>query len=116
MKLINILKELEKPEQIYKPGYSPEEEGEVSKLTPLQRKELFKQGYLRLGDKVMYLPKLDKTKKSILDSKEEFEVFQYYPDDTIKAIALEINKLHNQLYKYIKALDKVLESKGISKK
>lgn len=115
MKLIDILKELEKPEQIYGSDYKPESEGDASKLTPLQRKELFKQGYLRLGDKVVYLPKLDKAKKNILDSKEEFEVFQYYPDETIKAIAKEINKLHNQLYSSMKALDKILELKKAGK-
>jgi hypothetical protein len=110
MKLLNIIKELEKPEQVYSPGQEPEEiTNDITKLTPQQQKELFNKGSIIIGNQVIYLPKMDKMRKNIFNSKKEFEAFLYYPDSTIKEVAKEINKLHNQLYKYTKALDKLLE-------
>lgn len=125
MKLLDILREaefLKKPEKVYEP--EPEEiEGEeveteledIVKLSPQQQKELFKKGFLIVGTKVYNLPKLDKMRRNLIMSKKEFEAFQYHPDEDIKTVAKDINKLHNELYSSMKALDKMLELKKAGK-
>jgi len=132
MKLLDILREansfLKKPEQIYAPGQEPEEiTSDISKLTPQQRKELFKRGSLlipkpqdpsrpsTISSKVVRLPKAEEIQRKLINDKKEFEAYQYHPDEDIKKIAKEINKLYNQLYGTIKALDKTLELKKLGK-
>ncbi len=117
MKLLDIIQELQKPEQIYNPEYEDSEEDidDISKLSPAQRKELFKKGVLIIGDNVFYSPKLDKMKKNIIASKKEFQVFKYYPDDNIREMAKEITNLHNELFSKIRALDTVIELKKSNK-
>lgn len=123
MKLIDILKELEKPKQIYadKPAGK---EATIADLTPEERDELFKKGSIMINlpadpsrpevtsaSQVINLPKIDQIKRDIIKNKQEFDVFTFSPDPDIKEIAKEINSLHNKLFRAMNALDKTIDLK-----
>jgi hypothetical protein len=121
MKLLDILQELEKPKQIYAPGKSPSGEPTIADLSPKNREKLFQQGTLMVplpqdpnrpetvGAKVINLPKIDQVKRDIIKNKREFDAFVYSTNPEIKATAKQINKLHNELFRAMDALGKLLE-------
>ena len=122
MKLLDIIKELEKPKQIYA-GRDPNQQLTIADLTPEEKDELFAKGSLLIKmpadpnrpetsvSQVINLPKMDQIKKDIIQSKKEFDVFMFSPDSDIQAIAKEINKNFNQLYRAMNALDKSIDLK-----
>ena len=122
MKLLDIIKELERPKQIYA-DRDPNKQITIADLTPEERDELFAKGSLLIkmptdpnrpetsASQVINLPKMDQIKKDIVQSKKEFDVFMFSPDPDIQAIAKEINKNFNQLYRAMNALDKSIDLK-----
>jgi hypothetical protein len=122
MKLLDIIKELERPKQIYA-DKDPNKQLTIADLTPEERDELFAKGSLLIKmptdpnrpetsvSQVINLPKMDQIKKDIIQSKKEFDVFMFSPDPDIQAIAKEINKNFNQLYRAMNALDKSIDLK-----
>jgi hypothetical protein len=123
MKLVDILKELEKPKQIYADKPTGRELT-IADLTPEERDELFKKGSIMVkmpadpnrpeitsASQVINLPKMDQVKRDVIQNKREFDVFLYSPDPDIKAIAKEINNIHNKLFRALTALDKLIDLK-----
>ena len=122
MKLLDIIKELEKPKQIYA-DRNPNKQVTIADLTPEEKDELFANGSLLVkmpadpnrpetsASQVINLPKMDQVKKDIIQYKKEFDVFMFSSDPDIKAIAKEINKNFNQLYRAMNALDKSIDLK-----
>jgi hypothetical protein len=122
MKLLDIIKELERPSKIYA-DKDPNKQVTIADLTPEERDELFAKGSLLVkmptdpnrpetsASQVINLPKMDQIKKDIIQNKKEFDVFMFSPDPDIKAIAKEINKNFNQLYRAMNALDKSIDLK-----
>lgn len=122
MKLLDIIKELERPKQVYA-DRDPSKQLTIADLTPEERDELFAKGSLLVkmatdpnrpetsASQVINLPKMDQFKKDIIQHKKEFDVFMFSPDPDIKAIAKEINKNFNQLYRAMNALDKSIDLK-----
>ena len=122
MKLLDILQELDRPKQIYA-SKDPSKQVTIADLTPEERDELFAKGSLLVKmpadpnrpetsvSQVINLPKMDQVKKDIIQNKKEFDVFMFSPDPDIKAIAKEINKNFNQLYRALNALDKSIDLK-----
>ena len=123
MKLIDILKELNKPEKIYQ-GRESGKEITIADLTPEEKEELFKRGSVMVkiapdpnrpevtsASQVINLPKMDQIKREIIKNKQEFDVFTFSSDEDIKTIAKEINNLYNKLFRATNALDKTIELK-----
>ena len=122
MKLLDILQELDRPKQIYA-DRNPNKQVTIADLTPEEKDELFAKGSLLVKmpadpnrpetsvSQVINLPKMDQVKKDIIQNKKEFDVFMFSPDPDIKAIAKEINKNFNQLYRALNALDKSIDLK-----
>jgi hypothetical protein len=122
MKLLDILQELDRPKQIYA-DRDPNKQVTIADLTPEERDELFAKGSLlikmpadpnrpeTIGSQVINLPKMDQVKKDIIQYKKEFDVFMFSTDPDIQAIAKEINKNFNQLYRVLNALDKSIDLK-----
>jgi len=120
MKLIDILKELDKPKKIYK-DREPGQTVTMADLTPEEYEELLKRGSLLVKvpsdpnrpetsvSQVINLPKIDQIKKDVIKNKREFDVFTFSANPDIKNTAKEINKLYNQLFRAMNALDKLLE-------
>ena len=120
MKLIDILKELEKPSKIYA-DKDPSKPITIDDLTPEEKEELFKNGSVMVklppdpnrpgtsSSQVINLPKIDQIKKDVIQNKREFDVFTFSANPDIKNTAKEINKLYNSLFRAMNALDKLLE-------
>lgn len=122
MKLIDILKELEKPSKIYQ-DRDPGKEVTIADLNPEELDQLFKKGMISIpiedpsrpgvssASQVINLPKMDQIKREIIQNKKEFDVFTFSPDPDIKEIAKEINSLYNRLFRAMNALDKTIALK-----
>ena len=120
MKLIDILKELDKPKRIYA-DRDPNQDITMVDLTPEEYEELLKKGSVLVKmpsdpnrpetsvSKVINLPKIDQIKREVIQNKKEFDVFIFSANPDIKNTAKEINKLYNQLFRAMNALDKMLE-------
>ena len=123
MKLLDIIKELEKPKQIYTTGNEPttSDEINVGDLSPREREKLFKQGNLMIPlpsdpdrpetsvSQVINLPRIDQVKRDIIKNKKEFDAFKFSSNEQIKDVAKKINKLHNELFTAMDALGKLLD-------
>jgi len=122
MKLLDILQELDRPKQIYA-DRNPNKQVTIADLTPEEKDELFAKGSLLVkmpadpnrpetsASQVINLPKMDQVKKDIIQYKKEFDVFMFSTDPDIQAIAKEINKNFNQLYRVLNTLDKSIDLK-----
>jgi hypothetical protein len=121
MKLIDILSELDRPQQIYATR-EPGKELTLADLRPEELEDLFKQGSIMVpisdpsrpgasASQVFYLPKMDQVKRDIIQNKREFDVFTFIKDQDIKETAKEINRLYNKLYRTMDALDKLIKLK-----
>ncbi len=120
MKLLDLIKELDKPSKIYA-DRDPSKQVTMADLTPEEYEELLRKGSILVkmpqdpnrpettSSQVINLPKIDKIKKDVIQNKREFDVFTFSSNPEIKAVAKEINKLHNQLFRAMNALDKLLE-------
>jgi hypothetical protein len=122
MKLLDIINELDKPKKIYADRKSGEETN-VGNLNPDELDTLFKQGSVLVPlpsdpnrpettkSQVVNLPKIDQIRKDVLSNKKEFDMFLYSRDEDIKDVAKKINRLHNDLFKAMTALDKMIALK-----
>ena len=121
MKLIDILKELTKPEKIYQ---DTDKKTTIADLSPEEKEELFKKGSIMVNlppdpsrpnvnsaSQVINLPKMDQIKREIIKNKQEFDIFTFSSDEDIKTIAKEINGLYNKLFRAMNALDKTIDLK-----
>jgi len=121
MKLLDILKELDKPEKIYQ---DTSKEVTIADLSPEEKEELFKKGSVMVklppdpsrpnvssASQVINLPKMDLIKREIIKNKQEFDMFTFSSDEDIKSIAKEINNLYNKLFRAMNALDKTINLK-----
>ena len=120
MKLIDILKELDKPSKIYA-DRDPSKQVTMADLTPEEYEELLKKGSILVkmpqdpnrpettSSQVINLPKIDKIKKDVIQNKREFDVFMFSTNPDVKNTAKEINNLYNKLFRAMNALDKLLD-------
>lgn len=120
MKLIDILQELERPSNVYA-DRDPSKTITIADLSPEEKAELFNKGTLLVKmpsdpnrpevttSQVINLPKMDQIKREVIMNKREFDVFTFSANPDIKNTAKEINKLYNQLYRAMNALDKLIE-------
>jgi hypothetical protein len=118
IKLTDLL-ELEKPKKIYA-DREPGKEITIGDLTPEEYEDLLKKGTILVNlpsdpnrpgtttSQVLSLPKIDTIKREVVQNKREFDVFMFSSNPDIKNTAKEINKLYNQLFRAMNALDKLL--------
>ena len=120
MKLLDLIKELNKPSKIYA-DRDPSKHVTMAELTPEEYEELLRKGSIlvkmppdpnrpeTISSQVINLPKIDQIKREVIQNKKEFDVFTFSTNPDIKNTAKEINKLYNQLFRAMNALDKMLE-------
>ena len=120
MKLLDLIKELNKPSKIYT-DRDPSKQVTMADLTPEEYEELLRKGSIlvkmppdpnrpeTISSQVINLPKIDQIKREVIQNKKEFDVFTFSTNPDIKNTAKEINKLYNQLFRAMNALDKMLE-------
>ena len=112
IKLLEILKELERPsdDSIYAPGYKPGEESNdefikkgyktITKVNPETGKE---------ESEVLYLPKFDEIRKNIIKDRKEIQPFKFSSNPDIAKMAKDTNTLMTKLAQMVFALDKMIE-------
>ena len=111
MKLVDILKELDKPENIYNPGVNPSQGSDDDML-----KRGFKLGKPTVDPEtgtsvtdVTYLPEFEQIRRDILSMRRQFQPFKFSSNPDIAKISKDINKNMAQLGQLIFALDKMIE-------
>jgi hypothetical protein len=120
MKLLDLIKELDKPSKIYA-DRDPNKQVTMADLTPEEYEELLRKGSIlvkmppdpnrpeTISSQVINLPKMDQIKREVIQNKKEFDVFAFSSNPDIKNVAKEINALYNKLFRAMNALDKMLE-------
>ena len=120
MKLLDLIKELNKPSKIYA-DRDPSKQVTMADLTPEEYEELLRKGSIlvkmppdpnrpeTISSQVINLPKMDQIKREVIQNKKEFDVFAFSSNPDIKNVAKEINALYNKLFRAMNALDKMLE-------
>lgn len=111
IKLNDLLKELNKPSNVYAPGMEPKDE---------PNEEFFKKGFKitnkdinsetgTITSDVEYLPEFDQIKTQLLKFKKEFQSFKFstYPD--VSKLSKEINTSLTKVSNMISTLDKMIE-------
>jgi hypothetical protein len=111
IKLQDLIKELERPSQIYAPGYKPEEEDD----------EFLKKGY-KMSEPtidpvtgaststVTYLPKLKQTRMELYQLRKNFMPFKYSSNPDIEKLAKTISTNITKLNNMILALEGMVEA------
>ncbi len=114
IKLQDLISELDRPTR------EPGDEVTIADLSSDELDKLMKKGTIMVPIKdpsrpdssvsqVINLPKIDQIKKDVIQNKREFDVFTFSSNPEVKAVAKEINKLYNNLFRAMNALDKLLE-------
>lgn len=109
IKLIDLL-ELEKPANIYAPGFDEEDTND----------DFIKKGYRTkttsinpetgtVSSDVEYLPTFEEIRKKMIQFRKEFQPFRYYDNPNISKLAKEINTSLTKISNSIFALDKMIE-------
>jgi len=116
IKLINLLNELEKPEQIYAPGQGPEakDDGIIQKGFRTTNTVIDPETGASVST-VEYLPKFEQIKKDLQKYRKEFQPFKYHSNESIAVNAKNINTLLTKASNLIFALDKMIELERKSK-
>lgn len=110
IKLTDLIKEIDKPEQIYAPGYEPEAGTD----------DFIKRGFRTTKttidpetgasmSTVEYLPSFEKVRKDLLKYRKEFQPFKFYPEESIAKTAKDLNTLLTKAANMVFALDKMVE-------
>lgn len=114
IKLTDLINELEKPEQIYAPGYEPEGDSEeiISKGYTTSKSEDPKTG--KIITSVTYLPKFKQMRFDLMQKRNDIKPFKFSSNPDIAKVAKETDKVMGKLSQLIFALDKMIElqSKG----
>lgn len=107
IKLINILKELEKPSQVYTTNNPPEEDF-IQKGFKLSKPEIDpKTG--KSSTTVTYLPIFEQSRRDLLNMRQEFQPFKFSSNPDVAKLAKDINTNITKLTQMIFALDKTVE-------
>lgn len=110
MKLLDILKELEKPKKVYT------DEPEAEKMDDDFLKKGFKLGKPivdpetgSVGHEVTYLPNFEKIRRDVIHMRTEFQPYKFSGDKDIAKLAKDINTNLTKISQMIFALDKMVE-------
>lgn len=115
IKLAELLNELDKPEQIYTPGYNPKREDD----------DLIKKGFRTVGtvidpetgrssSDVEYLPKFDKLKRDLGDTARAVRPFKFKSDPSIALVTKKLITSLNKAQELMGVLDGLIKAeKGL---
>lgn len=109
IKLQDLLNELEKPEQIYAPGYEPEPNDDIIKKGFRTTKTTVDPETGTVSSNVEYLPAFEQVRRDLLQFRKEFQPFKYHPNESIAKSAKDLNTLLTKAANLVFALDKMVE-------
>ena len=110
IKLSQLIKELEKPKQMYAPGYEPEGGTEklISKGFTTSKPEINPETG-STTTYVQYLPKFKQMRIDLIQKRNELKPFKFSRNEDIAYTAKEADKMIGKLSQLIFALDKMIE-------
>jgi hypothetical protein len=108
IKLQDLINEIKKPEQIYVPGYEPEEDDFLKKGFRTKQTDVNPETGA-VSSEVEYLPAFDQIRKDILQNRKEFQPFKYHSNPNIAKTAKDLNTLLSKAANIVFALDKMIE-------
>jgi hypothetical protein len=107
IKLINILKELEKPSQVYTTTNPPEEDF-IQKGFKLGKPEINPETGSTTTT-VTYLPKFKQMRVDLIQKRNNIKPFKFSANPDIVKVATEADRMIGKLSQLIFALDKMIE-------
>ena len=111
IKLTDLIKELEKPEQIYAPGAQHEETSDEDFLKKgfRTKKTTIDPETGAVSSEVEYLPSFERVRRDLLKFRKEFQPFKFHPNEPIAKSAKDLNTLLTKAANLVFALDKMVE-------
>jgi len=108
IKLTDLIKELDKPENVYAPGEGPEidsflKQGFRTKQTSINPETG------TISSEVEYLPAFEQVRRDLLKYRKEFQPFKYHPNEAVAKTAKDLNTLMTKAANLVFALDKMIE-------
>ena len=115
MKLLDIIKELEKPSNIYadEPGNDSGDDF-LKKGFKLSEPTIDPETGT-VSSEVTYLPAFEKIRRDLIQMRKEFQPFKFSSDPDIAKLAKEVNTNLTKLSQMVFALDKIIELRKKSK-
>jgi len=108
IKLTDLIKELDKPENIYAPGEENNTDDFLQKgfrtINPTINPETG-----TVSTDVEYLPAFETVRRDLLKYRKEFQPFKYHPNESIAKSAKDLNTLLTKAANLVFALDKMVE-------
>lgn len=109
IKLTDLISELEKPSQVYSPGFQPGKEDDlIQRGFKMSTPEIDPETGT-VSSTVQYLPKFEQIRREVLKMRKEFQPFKYSSNEDIAKLAKDINTNMTKLSQMIFALDKMVE-------
>jgi hypothetical protein len=108
IKLTDLLKELDRPEQIYAPGQGPEPDDFMQKGFRTTSTTVDPETGASTST-VEYLPSFEKVRKDLLKYRKEFQPFKFHPNESIAKTSKDLNTLLTKAANKVFALDKMVE-------
>jgi hypothetical protein len=109
IKLTDLINELEKPENIYNPGYGPEKTDDFLKQGFRTKQSSVNPETGTVTSDVEYLPAFEQVRRDLLKYRKEFQPFKYHPNESIAKSAKDLNTLLTKAANLVFALDKMVE-------
>jgi hypothetical protein len=109
IKLTDLISELEKPKNIYNPGYESEPEDTFIKQGFRTKPSSVNPETGAIMSDVEYLPAFEQVRRDLLKYRKEFQPFKFHPNESISKTAKDLNTLITKAANLVFALDKMVE-------
>jgi len=108
IKLTDLIKELDKPENIYASGEEKPSDDFLQKGFRTKNQTINPETGTISTD-VEYLPAFETVRRDLLQYRKEFQPFKYHPNESIAKSAKDLNTLLTKAANLVFALDKMVE-------
>jgi hypothetical protein len=108
IKLTDLIKELDKPENIYASGEKEQADDFLQKGFRTKNSTINPETGTVSTD-VEYLPAFETVRRDLLKYRKEFQPFKYHPNESIAKTAKDLNTLLTKAANLVFALDKMVE-------
>ena len=108
IKLTDLINELDKPENVYRPGERPDTDSFLQQGFRTKKSSVNPETGTVTSD-VEYLPAFEQVRRDLLKYRTEFQPFKYHPNESIAKSAKDLNTLLTKAANLVFALDKMVE-------
>lgn len=108
IKLIDLLNELSKPENIYNGGNTDPKDDYLQQGFRTKQTDVNPETGT-ISSKVEYLPSFEQVRRDLMKYRKEFQPFKYHSSSTISKNAKDLNTLLTKAANLVFVLDKMIE-------